>query len=199
MGAGSSGGGVALRLFAALRVPGSLARDLAERAELLAERTAGAQAVTADEIHVTFAYLGDVSEEHVPAVAHALDAAAFDITGPTSCTLGAPTLLGDGTALAYEASLDLHVLLDAARDRFIDAVVPYALDVERRPWHPHVTILRTRSTTSMQRVLDAVADIAPMRPWVATELQLFASIPGPTGRLHKLLHSVPLGTPVPRS
>lgn len=197
-GARSSGGGVALRLFAAVRVPSEQARELAERAELLAEHASGARALTSDQLHLTFAYLGDVAEEHVPAVATALEAAARSITGPTSVTLGEPTQLGDGTALAFEASLDLHVLVDTARDRFIDAVVPYALDVERRPWHPHVTILRTRTNTSMQRVLDTLADGAPARSWVASELQLIASLPGPSGRLHKVLHSVPLGSPVPR-
>lgn len=192
-----SGGGVELRLFAALHVPREHARGLADLGEALAERTSGAVAVPVEELHVTWSFLGDVAEEYVPAVASALDAAAFRVPGPTSCTLGEPALLGNGRALTLDVSLDLLAVLDAARDSFVDAVQAYAPHLDRRPWRPHVTLLRTRSESSMHRAVEELRHHAPAATWVSPELRLYASLPGPTGRLHKLLHAVPFGTPVP--
>lgn len=194
----ASGGGVALRLFTALHVPSDEATRLADVAEAIATRTSGARPVQAGELHVTYAFLGDVAEEYVPAVAGALDAAAFAVPGPTSCTLGQPALLGNGRALTLDVALDLHAVLDAARDTFVDAVQAYAPDVDRRPWRPHVTLLRTRSAGSMDRAVDELRDAVPTSTWVSPELRLYASLPGLTGRIHKVLHAVPFGTPVAR-
>jgi 2'-5' RNA ligase len=194
----ASGGGVALRLFAALPVPSAHTSTLADLGEALAERATGAVAVPAEKLHVTFAFLGDVAEEYVPAVARALDDAAFTVPGPTSCTLGEPAVLGNGRALTVDVSLDLHAVLDCARDSFVDAVQAYAPSADRRPWRPHVTLLRTRTEQSMSRAIDGLRDLVPNATWVSPELRLYASLPGPTGHLHKVLHAVPFGTPVPR-
>lgn len=192
----ASGGGVELRLFAALHVPRERAAALADIGEALAERTNGATAVPVDQLHVTWSFLGDVAEEYVPAVASALDGAAFAVPGPTACALGEPTLLGNGRALTLEVSLELLAVLGAARDSFVNAVQAYAPNVDRRPWHPHVTLLRTRSEQSMTRAIDELRSISPTASWISPELRLYASLPGPTGHLHKLLHAVPFGTPV---
>jgi 2'-5' RNA ligase len=154
--------------------------------------------VPSEELHVTFAFLGDVAEEYVPAVAGALETAASAVPGPTACSVGEPVVLGGGRALTLDVSLDLHAMLDAARDSFVDSVHAYAPHLDLRPWHPHVTLLRTRSTTSMERALDELRSRTPRESWVSGELGLYASLPGPTGRLHKVLHAVPLGLPVPR-
>ncbi len=195
----ASGGGVALRLFAALHVPGEHARRLARLSETIAARTAGARPTPVDELHVTYAFLGDVSEEYVPAVARALDAAAFKVPGATSCWLGEPVAMGDGRALTIEVSLDLLAVLDSARDAFLDSVLAYAPDVDRRAWHPHVTLLRTRSEGATARALASLRESAPTGSWVSPDLRLYASLPGPSRRLHKVLHSVPLGSPVSRA
>ncbi len=195
----ASGGGVQLRLFAALHVPREHASALADISEALAGRTSGATAVPVGELHVTWSFLGDVAEEYVPAVASALDSAAFAVPGPTACSLGEPTLLGGGRALTLEVSLDLLAVLDAVRDSFVNAVQAYAPHVDRRPWHPHVTLLRTRTQQSMSRAIEELRLLAPSATWVSPELRLYASLPGPTGHLHKLLHAVPFGAPVPHA
>lgn len=194
----ASGGGVELRLFAALHVPQEHTSGLADLGDALAGRASGAVPVPAEKLHVTYAFLGEVAEEYVPAVASALDAAAFDVPGPTSCSLGQPAVLGGGRALTLDVSLDLLAVLDAARDTFVDAVQAYAPNLDRRPWRPHVTLLRTRSEQSLNRAVDGLRDFVPTATWVSPELRLYASLPGPTGRIHKLLHAVPFGTPVPR-
>lgn len=192
-----SGGGIELRLFAALHVPHEHASVLADIGEALAGCTNGARAIPAEQLHVTWAFLGDVAEEYVPAVASALDGAAFAVPGPTSCSLGEPTVLGGGRALTLEVLPDLLAVLDAARDSFVNAVQSYAPHVDRRPWRPHVTLLRTRSQRSMARAIDQLRSLAPTATWVSPELRLYASLPGPTGHLHRLLHAVPFGTAVP--
>lgn len=182
-----------LRLFAALHVANEHAGQLADLGDAISERVDGLRPVPADQLHVTFAYMGDVVEDYVPAVAAALDAVAADVPGPTACILGAPVVLGAGHALALEVECDLHVLLDAARDVFVETVQAYAPTVDRRPWHPHLTVLRGEEQDAVEQARLALIEHRPTATWVSSEFRLYASLPSPNGRLHKLLHSVPFG------
>lgn len=146
-------------------------------------------------MHVTWSFLGDVAEEYVPAVATALGSAAHEMHGPVRCTTGAVESFGGGRVLAATVDVDLLAVLDAVRDRFQLAVAAYAPQLDRRPWHPHVSIVRAPN-----RSIDALGPLPPLSAssWVAGELQLYASLPGPDGRQHRLLHAVPMGEPVHR-
>ncbi|MCW2923212.1 MAG: 2,3-cyclic phosphodiesterase [Thermoleophilia bacterium] len=191
-----SGGGVTLRLFAALRVPVEPAAIIADVADALASRTEGARPVDQRHLHVTWAFLGDVAEEVVPAVASAFEAAAFDVPGPTQCAVTRVVPMAERRVLALEVELDLLATLDAARDRFLDAVAPYAPDLDERGWRPHVSIVRSTDGRPLPADLFGGSYPAPAARWVVPELGLFASLPGPSGHQHRALHAVPFGVPV---
>jgi 2'-5' RNA ligase len=182
-----SGGGVALRLFAALPVAEEAAHLLADHVTQFAPEHR-LRVVDPTALHLTFAFLGDVAEEHVPVVATALETAFNDVPGPTCARVAGASSYGNGSALGFDIDLDLLVPLDAARDRFLDAAAPYAPQLDRRPWHPHVTVARTQPG-------DLPQVEAPAASWIAADVRLFASLRGPGGRQHRQLHAIPLGMP----
>jgi RNA 2',3'-cyclic 3'-phosphodiesterase len=188
-----SGGGVSLRLFCALPVPQEHARTLASHADLLAADEPDLHPGVAEDLHVTFAFLGEVSEEYVPAIADALDAAAYSIPGPTGCAVRGVDAYGAGRVLAVDVDLELHSLLDRARDQLLDAVRAYAPALDQRPWRPHLSLLRATRGAQLPFVDARVQHQLARLRWVAGELRLFASLPGPTGPTYRQLHVVPFG------
>jgi 2'-5' RNA ligase len=195
-----SGGGVSLRLFAALALPQDTAAEIAQVAAGIAERGEAAHAVDARSLHVTLAFLGTVPEDYVPAVAAALDSAAFAIPGPTACSLRGLGAFGrGGSVLGADVELELLTLLDSSRDAFVEAVSPYAPDVDRRPWHPHLALVRAaRGSAVPVPTADEVRMLATPT-WIAGDLRLYASLPMPGGgTTYRELHAVPLGEPALR-
>jgi 2'-5' RNA ligase len=146
-------------------------------------------------MHLTWAYLGRVAEEHLPLVARTLDDAAAEVPGATGCRVQGCAPFGHGRALGAEVDVELLASLDATRDHFLDAAAPYAPELDRRAWRPHVTILRSRDRESLPSTLFADASLPAPVSWIATELRLYASLPGPAGSQHRVLHAAPLGVP----
>lgn len=191
-----SGGGVSLRLFAALALPSEPAQQLAQYAQRIAQRSIGAVAIEAPELHVTFAFLGDVPEEYLPVLARAIDGAAHDVPGPTGCLIRGLSVFGGGRVLAADVDIELLAMLSAARDRLIDTVQPYAPHVDRRAWQPHVSLLRRGSAGELPRVTQEDIVATSGVSWVAGALRLFASVPGPNRTLHREVHAAPFGESV---
>lgn len=192
----ATGGGAALRLFVAMELPTEQARQLADYGEAIAARLGGASVAAAPNLHLTVAFLGDVPEEYVPAVAERLDEAAECVPGPTACSVTGVTTFGRaGRALGVEVDVELLAPISACRDRLLDAVLPYALHADTRRWRPHVTVLRTRAREALARELGDVPP-APALQWVAPGLALHASLPAPGGRHYRRLHTAAFGARV---
>ncbi|MCW2956593.1 MAG: 2-5 ligase [Thermoleophilia bacterium] len=190
----SSGGGVALRLFVALPVDANATDLLLGYGERVASAHPGARVYDADSLHVTVAFLGDVPEEHVPAMAHIVDDAARGIPGATALTTTGAGIYGSGHALAVDVDADLLVLLSAARDRILTATTPWAPGTDQRAWHPHATVARAGAGALFtQDVLDRVG-MPPALTWLAPELRLYASLPGLGSRQRRVLHVARLGS-----
>jgi 2'-5' RNA ligase len=187
-----------LRLFVALHVPADQAERLVDRAESIARGSDEVRVPDASTIHVTWAFLGSVDESHLPEIARALDAAAAEVPGPTLCSVGLAQSFGGGRVLGADVEIELLAPLGAARDAFLGDVAPLAPHADHRPWHPHVTILRTRR--SLRRlpahVHEHVGTQVASGNWVAGELRLYASLPGPDGSQHRVLHAAAFGAHV---
>lgn len=192
-----TGGGATLRLFAAMHVATVASEQLVTHAERLAAGDPTLRPVTVDDLHMTFAWLGDVAEEYVPTIANALDAAADAIPGATGCCVAEVATLADDGVHAAVIDVELLAAVDAARDAFIEAVTPYAPRVDRRAWYPHVTLLRTQGNTKLPARLVDEPPMPPAATWVARELTLHASLPAPVGRQYRLMHATLLGDQAP--
>lgn len=139
--------------------------------------------------HLTWAFLGDVAEDHIPAVAAIFDAAMIDVPGPVECAVTGLSSPGDGTRIVADVDIDELETLAAVRDRFLGAVAPYASLQDVRPWLPHVQLLRTRENRVVpSSLLEGESATVRDVQWISSEMRLIASLPSPGGRQNRLLH-----------
>lgn len=142
--------------------------------------------------HVTLAFLGEVDEDRVGAVARPLAAAAGRTAGPVGLTVEALRTVGrrmvwldlgdDPPGAVAELGADLQ-----------EAVAAAGLPVNRRPVTPHVTVARwrgagQRAPSSAEPTLPSVA-----LEWTVTEAVLYRSHLGGDGATHEVLLAESLG------
>jgi RNA 2',3'-cyclic 3'-phosphodiesterase len=179
--AGSVEPGDRLRLFLALPLPPAAVERLVawQRAELRAGRV-----VEPANLHVTLAFLGGRPAAEVPGIAAELRAAARSARRPVlralryreSRSVGMLVLADDG-AHATALALDVHERLERLG----------VYRRERRPWLPHVTVLRFRTRPGLT---PPAPDLGEMSP---SEAAVYHSVLRPTGARYEVLESVALG------
>jgi 2'-5' RNA ligase len=179
---GSVEGRERLRLFCALRLPeDTLERLVRWQAEDVRD---GGRIVGREHLHITLAFLGWTPASRLDEVADALRAAAA----------GARELVF--TALRYREtrSVGMVVLQDETgeggrlAERLFDGLERLGVyERERRPWLPHVTVLRFRSPP---RLDPPVPDLGAFRP---SDAAVYMSALRPSGAQYEVLESVPLG------
>jgi 2'-5' RNA ligase len=172
-----------LRLFVALPLP------LEPRERLVAWQTSAlaaaddARIVPPENLHVTLAFLGSRPRSDVPAILDALRAAA----GAAPPTLHAAryretrsvgmVVLDDEDGRATRLAADVGERLGA-----LGVYRP-----ERRPWLPHVTVLRFRRAPRLSPQPPDLGGVSP------SEAALYTSSLRRSGAQYDVLESVPLG------
>lgn len=190
-----SGSGSQVRLFVAMSLPQGHAQALLDHAALLASTLTDGH-VEPDSLHLTWAFLGDVCEDVVPAVIEAVEVAALDIPGATACSIAGVDMFAEGRELGFDVDVELLAMLDAARDRFLDRVAPCAPHLDRRPWRPHVAVLRSAGGVRFSQAAVRSMPAPASATWIASELRLYVSLPASQGHRHRMLHAVPFGASV---
>ena len=168
-----------LRLFLGFRLPD-------DAVDLLAEwqaRELQGRVVPPGNLHVTLAFLGSRPAGELPAILDVLGRAAAESAAPAftvsgyretrsvgMLTLDEPS--GAATALAGRLHADLAGL--------------GVYEPERRPWLPHVTVLRFRERPRLRPPLLALE-------WVSSDAAAFLSRLHPTGARYEVLESFRLG------
>jgi len=164
-----------LRLFCGLPLPDeALDRLVAwQQAEL---GDVGARPVSRDQLHVTLAFLGRRDAGEVAAVAAALrDAAAA----------AEPPLL---QAVRYRETRSVGMVVLAEEAELAERLEALGVfERERRPWLPHVTVLRFRERP---RLDPPPPDLGPVVP---SDAALYNSVLRSTGAQYEVLESVALG------
>jgi 2'-5' RNA ligase len=145
--------------------------------------------------HVTMAFLGDPPDDADDRVARRLDQVAEQFTAPPTLRLAGAGCFGrqilwvgvTGTSDEHHdrfVALEQRIRTGLRADRFV---------LERRPWHPHLTLGRTRGS-----------DARPVAPlithyygpsWAVTELLAVRSEGGPRPR-HTVVHRAAFSPPV---
>jgi 2'-5' RNA ligase len=150
-----------IRLFTALSVPDDVAEALARRQTGLP----GARWRTADQLHITLTFYGEVDGRRADDLAVELERAATG--GPFEIALAGVGAFGDGhRTRAVWAGLEPNERLPVLAGRTRSAAERAAIPVERRDYRPHLTLA----------YLGAEADPARTAAWIAG---------------HNLLHSPP--------
>ena len=187
-----------MSLFVAIHPSEAAVEHLADALDRIRPdpRAAGLRWQAPGRWHVTIAFLGEQSEDIIPAVVERLDivAEASEPSGPVR--LGAAGVFGrqvlwmsvvpstepDGSPLQQLATpLRAGLLRDGLR-------------LERRPWHPHLTVARARNgdPRPVASLLEAYAG----PPWIVDRMSLIRSEGGPHP-VHHVVHVSPLTGSLP--
>ena len=170
-----------LRLFLALRLPDDVL-DEVERWQ--GGQLPGVRLVRREHLHVTLAFLGHRPVGELDSIVDRLRGAA---AGAGEIRLGpvryretrsvGMLVLGDAEERATRLAADLH-----ARLQRLGVYEP-----ERRPWLPHLTVLRFRTPP---RLRPPLPDLPPFSPSGAA---VYMSRLRPGGAQYEILESVALG------
>jgi 2'-5' RNA ligase len=183
----SSGASVAprerIRLFIGLRIPEDVLERLAAW-QNEAFRGADARIVPPGNVHVTLAFLGHRPAGEVESIVRALREAAAGAESPTlsvrryreTRSVGM-LVLDDPDERAVRLAGDLHERLEALG----------VYERERRPWLPHLTVLRFRRAPRLRPVLPELGKISP------SEAAVYHSVLRRDGAQYEALASVRLG------
>jgi RNA 2',3'-cyclic 3'-phosphodiesterase len=170
-----------LRLFLALRLPpATVARIAAWQAEAVSR----GRVVAPEHLHVTLAFLGARPARELPAIAAELRAAAAAVREPVlrvrayreTRSVGMLVFADDGRR-ATGLAADVHGRLER-----LGVYRP-----ERRPWLPHVTVLRFRDRPRLRPQLPDLGDVG------LSEAAVYHSLLRPTGAQYEVLEAVALG------
>jgi RNA 2',3'-cyclic 3'-phosphodiesterase len=179
--AGSVEGRERLRLFCALRLPEHVL-DALERWQ--AEHLSDGRTVPRVHLHITLAFLGSTPASDLGRVAGALDDAArrigeivFSPVRYRETRSVGMVVLEDETGEAGRLALRLFKRLERRK----------LYEREKRPWLPHVTVLRFRERP---RLDPPVPELEPFRP---SDAAVYMSALRPSGAQYEVLESVPLG------
>jgi RNA 2',3'-cyclic 3'-phosphodiesterase len=173
-----------VRLFLGLPLPEETLRRLVEWQGAALGGVAGARIVPRENLHITLAFLGGRPGSEIAAIAAEIRSAAA-AAGLPSLTASryretrsvGMLVLDDPENVATRLAKDLHRRLKRLR----------VYEPERRPWLPHLTVLRFRERP---RLTPALPDLGVVSP---SEVALYHSVLRPTGAQYEVLESVALG------
>ena len=172
------------RLFVALADP-DLGPELERAAREAVASLPGARAVGRDARHVTLAFIGEVLASRLPTIAEACAEAAAG-GRRTHYVLdqirGFPRSRARILALTGETPPGLADLAG----RLAEQLLRRGVDVDRRPFHLHVTLARLRESVEIPAVR-----VDPLRV-MAEEIRLYESELLPTGARYHLRSAFPL-------
>lgn len=169
-----------LRLFVGLPVPHAVAHELADWAARL--HAPEARPVPAGNLHLTLAFLGYRPAGDLERV----EAAVGELAGRPAPVLGIESYR-ETRAVGMLALAD-----EEGRGAALAEHVQRRLEEEglyragRRPWLPHVTVLRFRRRPRLMPTLPNVCSFAP------SEAGAYLSVLRPSGARYEIVHAVSL-------
>jgi RNA 2',3'-cyclic 3'-phosphodiesterase len=179
--AGTVGSRDRLRLFCALQLPDAVL-DALRRWQ--AENLGSGRIVPREHLHVTLAFLGARPASELEKVAGALRDAARE----------ADEIVFSAQRYRETRSVGMVVLEDEKREggrlaaRLAERLEELGVyEREKRPWLPHVTVLRFRSPPRLQ---PPVPDLGAFSP---SDAAVYHSLLRPSGAQYEILETVALG------
>ena len=169
------------RLFCALRLPDETLEDLSG---WQAEHLRGGRMVPGDHLHVTLAFLGHRPVQELDSILEALRSAAAG-AGPIRLvperyretrSVGM-LVLSDLEGRAGRLAEDLHGRLESLG----------VYERERRPWLPHITVLRFRQRPRLKPPLP------PLGEFVPSDAAAYHSVLRSGGAQYFVVESIALG------
>jgi RNA 2',3'-cyclic 3'-phosphodiesterase len=146
------------------------------------------RAVKPDQWHITLRFLGEVEDNLVPELVHAIQRAAGTLTGIPHCEVGPATAWFGGDRVLQLPVAGLDEVAEAVRVATA-TVVP---ETHRSTFTGHLTVARARHHRAPVEARDAVAGIACRASFDAEALDLIGSQLTEAGPRYTMLARVPL-------
>lgn len=168
-----------LRLFCGLRLP----EGVLDRVECWQRDHLSGRTIAREHLHITLAFLGGRPREDIEKVAAALESVPrfkpmlFRARGYRETRSVGMLVLEDVTGQATAAAGQLHESLDRLG----------LYEPEKRPWLPHLTVLRFRERPGLRPPTPDLGTFSP------SEAAVYHSVLRPTGAQYVVLESVALG------
>jgi RNA 2',3'-cyclic 3'-phosphodiesterase len=185
-----------VRLFVAFEVPSAIRAEIGARVATLRESLPRARWVSPEAMHLTLVFLGEVNGERLP---------DLESAGTAAVAGEAPLRLRVGAAGSFPAGRPARVawlgldsdreLAPLARRLAEDCGRAASVEVENKPYHPHLTLARCDPPWPRA----AVADLGRAfsggigEPFAVAEAVLFRSTLGQGPARHEALQHWPLG------
>lgn len=184
-----------MRCFAAIEL-GDAARQALERLLAQVRGRRGVRWCTPDQLHITLKFLGEVPDEHLPAVVQALQQAAAGVAPFALALRGLGCFPSPSRPRVFWAGVED---LAGACARWVSAADPLlatAVGVapESRPYTSHVTLGRVRDDAGpdVRRALEGLTPPSGCA-WDVRELVLFESQLSPKGARYTAAARLQLG------
>lgn len=189
-----------MRVFAAVRIPVRIQRELARLTRRLAESEIPVRWIPPENMHLTLRFLGQVPDEARRSIVEALSLAAQDST---------PFEVSFGSVGAFPSPRHPHVIWvaveSAPRLRLLRGSVENNLaragfGAEVRPFHPHVTlgrVLKESKPGAFREFVQACRILSVDSVLRVSAIDLVRSRLRPTGAEYELLDRIRLGTGTP--
>ncbi len=186
-----------MRSFFAIPLPGAVRRRLGETQTALAAGIIDIRWVRAESLHLTLIFLGEIEEAQAEALAAAAGAAcARSAAGVARIGgLGFFTSRGSPRVLWARVREEGEGVLNALHRALGAAAAEHGIQVEERPYAPHITLGRAKSRLSLAAVRRSVGalgevELGEMR---LERCILYRSILGPGGARYEVRASAALG------
>ncbi len=189
-----------MRAFLGIRLPESVRNALKDLQNELAASRADVKWVSAGNLHVTVKFLDEISEAQRQAIEAMLQRIA---------AWQEPFLLSVGLLGAFPSVDSPRVIwvgLTEGRERLARLVevieregTAIPLRREERPFSPHLTLGRVRSSRHRAMLTERLRAISwqPLAPWRVDAVTLYQSVLTPAGPRYAVLADIPLGASSP--
>jgi RNA 2',3'-cyclic 3'-phosphodiesterase len=176
------------RLFVGLELPESIGEELAR----IDPHTKGLRWEPTANLHLTFSFLGNVdgtSEDRLREALAAVQVARFflPVTGVGSFGGDKPSVVWAGVGKGHPHLFALHKHIQ-------DAVLHAGLEADLKPFHPHITLGRSRGVSrAVLKPFLQRHENTEFGLWQVTGFALFSSWPGQDAATYKVEMRCELG------
>jgi 2'-5' RNA ligase len=178
-----------MRLFIGIPLAAGVVEELAVLTEGLKSPSDGLRWSRPAGWHITLQFLGKTSAEQYACLVPALGRIRFS---PFTIQLEPPGFFD--RAGVFFAGVGLSPELIRLQELVVAATEPCGFVPEDRPYHPHITLARTKAGRSALNALKRlIGKVKPFSDFTAWEFVLYESFPGPGGSRYEKRDQFVLG------
>lgn len=187
-----------IRSFVSIGICEDVRSKLSTAASRLQNTGAKVTWVPSGNLHVSLAFLGDIRTDTCEILGEAIDRVCslhkqFSIEISDVGTFGRP-----GSPRVIWAGISDSQSLVNLQAGLYSELVSLGMELESRPFHPHVTLGRVRSSRNCDDLVKGIARISSSEfgSTHVSSVELMQSVPGKGGARYEVIHQSRLAKPV---